>query len=408
MKLSDVQIRNAKPTGRLVKLSDGDGLQLHITPEGSTLWRLAYRFNGKQKKLSFGRYPAIGLLDARKMRDAARETLARGIDPGVVKKVQKRTAQVAAGNTFSVIADELIAKKGREGKAAVTIAKNEWLLTFARKDLGDRPISQISSAEVLATLQAVERRQKYDTALRLRSIIGQVFRLAIATARADNDPTIALRGALTIPKPKSRAALIEAKHVGGLMRAIDGFDGQTTTRAALQLMALLFPRPGELRLAQWSEFDLEGAVWTIPASRTKMRREHRIPLPRQAIAILKSLHAITGHGKGGLVFPGVRVVTRPISENTMNGALRRLGYDSDQMTAHGFRAMAATLLNESGKWSPDAIERALAHQDENEVRRSYVRGAYWDERQRMGQWWADQLDALKDGAKVLTFPKSAG
>jgi len=257
-------------------------------------------------------------------------------------------------------------------------------------------------------LQAVERRQKFDTALRLRAIIGEVFRLAIATARAENDPTVALRGALTIPKAKSRAAITDAKQVGGLTRAVEGFDGQATTRAALQLMALLFPRPGELRLAEWKEFDLEAAVWTIPAARTKMRREHRIPLPRQAVEILKALHPITGHGVGGLVFPGVRVVTRPISENTMNGALRRLGYDAEQMTAHGFRAMAATLLNESGKWSPDAIERALAHQDENEVRRAYVRGAYWDERVQMAQWWADHLDTLRDGAKVLPFTKSAG
>lgn len=322
--------------------------------------------------------------------------------------MEKHAAKVASGNTFSSVAEDLIAKKRREGKADVTLAKNEWLLGFARKDLGSRPISQISSAEVLAVLQAVERQEKFETALRLRSMIGQVFRLAIATARAENDPTQALRGALTVRKAKNRAALLDPRDVGGLMRAIEGFDGQPTTQAALQLMALLFPRPGELRLAKWSEFDLDGAVWTIPAARTKMRREHRVPLPRQAVVILKALFPITGHGLGGLVFPGIRMVTRPISENTLNGALRRLGYDGDQMTAHGFRATAATLLNESGKWSPDAIERALAHQDENEVRRTYARGAYWKERVEMAQWWADHLDSLRDGAKVLPFTKSAG
>jgi integrase len=227
----------------------------------------------------------------------------------------------------------------------------------------------------------------------MREAIGSVFRFAVATGRAENDPTFALRGAIATPKATHRAAILDPKAFGALLRAIDGFQGQPTTRACLQLMALLFPRPGELRLAEWGEFDLDKAVWGIPAKRTKMRRDHACPLPRQAIAILEGLRPFTGHSV--LVFPGLRTDKRPISENTLNGALRRLGYAKDEVTAHGFRATASTMLNESGLWSHDAIERALAHQDPDAVRRAYARGAYSDERARMAQWWADHLDELR-------------
>jgi integrase len=252
---------------------------------------------------------------------------------------------------------------------------------------------------VLAALQKVERRGRHETARRLRSTIGSVFRYAVATARADNDPTFALRGALTTPVVKPRAAVTDPRAFGALLRAIDGFDGQPTTHAALKLMTLLFPRPGELRMAEWSEFDLDDAVWTIPATRTKMRRAHRVPLSRQAVAILKALGEVTGNGR--LVFPCVRTVARPISENTLNAALRRLGYSKDQATAHGFRATASTLLNESGKWNADAIERQLAHVENNDVRRAYARGEHWDERVQMMAWWADYLDSLKVVGKVI-------
>jgi integrase len=258
--------------------------------------------------------------------------------------------------------------------------------------------------EVLAVLRKAEARDKLETARRLRATIGEVFRYAIATARATNDPTFALRGALIAPKVKNRAAITDAKELGGLLRAIEAFEGQPTTVAALKLMAILFPRPGELRLAEWREFDLANALWTIPASRAKMRREHRVPLPRQALAILEGLKPYTGHG--ALVLPGLRTATRPISENTMNAALRRMGYSQDDMTSHGFRAAASTLLNESGKFSPDAIERALAHQDADAVRRAYARGEHWQERVTMGQWWADHLDALRDGAKVIALVRA--
>jgi integrase len=271
-------------------------------------------------------------------------------------------------------------------------------LDFARPDLGERHIGEISAAEVLDVLRKVEARGRLESARRLRSTIGGVFRLAIATARADNDPTFALRGALTAPQVTHRAAIVEPKGFGALLRAVWGYEGQPATHAALKLAALLFPRPGELRTAEWSEFDLEAdqPVWTIPAAKTKMRREHAVPLPVQAVAILRELHAITGRGR--LAFPGIRTATRPISENTLNGALRRLGYAKEEMTSHGFRAVASTLLNESGKWSADAIERALAHQDEDAVRRAYARGRHWEERVRMMQWWADQCDAMRQGA----------
>jgi integrase len=301
--------------------------------------------------------------------------------------------------TFGIVADDLIAKKINEGRAAATIVKMRWLLEQARPLLGTRPISEISAVEVLAVLKKVEAKGKLETARRMRSAIGEVFRYAIATSRATVDPTYGLRGALTAPTVKYRAAITDAKELGALLRAIDTFEGQPTTVAALKLMAMLFPRPGELRLAEWSEFDLEKAVWTIPALRAKMRREHRVPLPRQALAILEGLQPYTG--QGALVFPGLRSVKRAISENTLNAALRRMGCPQDEMTSHGFRAAASTLLNESGKFSADAIERALAHQDADAVRRPYARGEHWQERVTMGQWWADYLDTLRDGAKVI-------
>ncbi|QRG10184.1 integrase arm-type DNA-binding domain-containing protein [Xanthobacter autotrophicus] len=392
MPLSDVAVRAAKPQPKPVKLSDGGGLQLLVTPMGGKLWRLAYRFDGKQKQLALGAYPAVGLADARKARDAAKATLAAGVDPSEKAKVDRAARKVASANTFGAIADELIAKMERERKAVRTIAKVTWLLGIARPDLGQRPIADITAAEVLRVLKAVDDRGNHETAKRLRATIGGVFRYAIATTRAENDPTYALKGALTAPTVTHRAAITDPKGLGALLRAIESFDGQPTTRAALRLMPILFPRPGELRMAEWAEFDLEKAEWTIPASRMKMRRPHRSPLPRQAIEILRELHAITGRGK--LPFHSVRTVLRPISENTLNAALRRLGYAKDEVTAHGFRATASTLLNESGLWHADAIERQLAHIEADDVRRAYLRGEHWDERVRMMQWWADHLDAL--------------
>ncbi|MCW5704913.1 MAG: integrase arm-type DNA-binding domain-containing protein [Bradyrhizobium sp.] len=392
MKLSDTACRNAKASDKLRKLSDGGGLQLWVQPTGAKLWRLAYRLHGKQRLLAIGTYPVISLVEARRIRENSKRDLAAGIDPSQRKRTEK--LQLASGiTTFQSVAEEYVAKQKREGRASNTIDKIEWLLSFAYPHIGRSTLKQISSADILTVLQKVEQRGRFDTARRLRSTIGRVFRFGIATARADNDPTVALQGALTAPVVKSRAAITDPKAFGGMLRAIDGFDGQPTTQAALKLMALLFPRPGELRLAEWSEFDFQKQIWTIPENRMKMRRPHRSPLSQQASNILQALHLITGGGK--LVFPSVRSVQRPISENTLNAALRRLGYSKEEATAHGFRASASTLLNESGKWHYDAIERQLAHLDQNDVRRAYARGEHWDERVQMMQWWADHIDELK-------------
>jgi integrase len=248
----------------------------------------------------------------------------------------------------------------------------------------------------------LEARGRLESARRLRSTISRVFRYAIATARAEDDPTFALRGALATPTVKPRAAITDPKAFGSLLRAIDGFDGQPTTCAALKLMAHLFPRPGELRVAEWSEFDFEKAVWTIPSDHAKMRRPHRTPLSKQAIEILKALHAITGSGK--LVLPSVRTLSRPMSENTLNAALRRLGYSQDEATAHGFRATASTLLNESSRWNADAIERQLAHVEGSDIRRAYARGEHWEERTKMMSWWSNYLDDLKLVGQIVAFP----
>jgi integrase len=391
MALTDAACRSTKPGDRLFKLSDGGGLQLWVQPNGSKLWRLAYRYAGKQKLVAMGAYPTISLAAAREAREDAKRALARGEDPSQVKKADK-AARAATGDTFRVIAEEYVAKLEREGRASATLAKTKWLLGFAYSSIGDRAIVEITPADVLAALKKVEIRGRHESARRLRSTIGSVFRFAIATARAENDPTFALRGALTTPKVKHRAAVTDPKKFGAMLRAIDGYSGQPATRAALRLLPLVFSRPGELRAAEWSEFDLDASVWTVPGERTKTRRPYQVPLSRQAVSILTELREITGGGK--LAFPAIGSVRRPISENTLNGALRRLGYSGDEATAHGFRATASTLLNESGKWNPDAIERQQDHVERNKVRRAYARGEHWDERVKMMQWWSDYLDAL--------------
>lgn len=389
MPLSDVKCRNARPGSKLQKLSDGGGLQLWVQPAGSRLWRLAYRFEGKQKLLALGTYPLVSLADAREARDEAKRLLMAGIDPAREKQDSKDDSR----DTFRVIAEEFVAKLEKEGRADRTITKTKWLLSFAFPRLGDQSIRKIDAAAVLKVLREVEIRGRYESARRLRSTMGSIFRYAIATARAEIDPTSALKDALIRPTVTPRAAITAPKQLGALLRAIDSFDGQPTTRAALKLMALMFPRPGELRAAAWAEFDFDNAVWTIPEARAKMRRPHSVPLSAQALAILDQLREISGYGS--LLFPSVRTTKRPISDNTLNAALRRLGYSKDEATAHGFRATASSLLNESGKWHPDAIERQLAHVEGNDVRRAYARGEHWDERVKMMQWWADHLDELR-------------
>ncbi len=407
MPLTDVAIRAAKPGSKVKKLSDGGGLQLWVMPNGSKHWRLSYRFRGPQKTMALGSYPDMTLLEARKRRTEAKKLLVSDIDPYQQKRLDKLTKTIADTNTFARVSEELLDRLKREGKADITLDKKRWLLGMAMPTIGDRPVSDITAPEILAILKKAEAKDLLETAKRLRSNIGQVFRYAIATGRASIDPTSALRGAIASPRVNHHAAITDPKAFGGLLRAIDAYaTWNPATKAGLLLMALLFPRPGELRLAEWDEFDFEKAVWAIPAVRMKMRREHRVPLSRQAIEVLESMKPLSGHLR--YVFPAVGNHHRPMSENTLNAALRRLGYSAEEMTSHGFRGTASTLLNESGKWSADAIERALAHVDGNAVRRAYHHGQHWDERVRMAQWWADHLDVLRKGADVVAFKGKTG
>ncbi|WP_371815506.1 tyrosine-type recombinase/integrase [Erythrobacter sp. JK5] len=371
-----------------------------MTPAGSKLWKFKFRNKlGAEKKLSLGAYPDLSLKEARELRDAARNKVARGIDPAEQKQRDKRAAKISAANSFEAVAKAYIAKNERDGLAEATVRKRRWFLDIVRKPLGARPIAEIEPYEILDAVRPFEAAKNDEKAHRTLQFIGQVFRYAVANQIAGSDPTRDLRGALSSRKPKHHAAILEPVKVGGLMRAIDGYDGQPITQFALRLSPYVFVRPGELRRAEWSEIDLEGAVWRIPAAKMKGRQEHAVPLASQSLAVLKQAQELTGDGQ--YVFPSIRSRRNPMSENTVNAALRRLGFGSDEMTAHGFRAMASTLLNESGKWSADAIERALAHKDKDHIRAAYHRGAHWQERVEMAQWWADYLDMLRDGADVI-------
>jgi len=401
MALTDMEVRAAKPGTRIVKLSDGGGLQLWVTPDGAKRWRLAYRFDGKQKTLAIGVYPSIGLREARDAREQARRLLADAKDPSTAKRLERIASAAASANTFDAIAAELLEKKRKEKKSEVTLEKFEWLLSLARPAIGARPVAEITAPAVLAVLRGVESEGKLETARRLRASISQVFRFAISTGRAEADPTSALKGAIATPTVQHRAAIVEPRAFGGLLRSIQTYEGAPETRAALELLALLFVRPGELRAAEWGEFDLDAAVWSIPASKMKMKRPHQVPLAPKTGIILQELHSITGHGK--YLFPSIRSSSRCMSENTLNAALRRLGFEKDEMSAHGFRAAASSMLNESGQWHADAIERQLAHVDNDPIRKAYARAEYWDERVRMMTWWADRCDELRRGGDVITL-----
>jgi integrase len=399
MALTDTAIRSIKAGPKPQKLSDGGGLHLFVPSTGSRLWRLQYRFDGKQKTLALGSYPDITLKLARERRDAAKSLLSEGVDPSAQRKIDRLSSKVARENTFDIIAEELIARKRREGKAEGTVEKSVWYLSLVRPLLGSRPISELAekgAPEILEALRRIEARGRLETAKRCRAAIGEVFRFAIATARANADPTQALRGAIALPVVTHRAAITDPKQYGCLLRDIDGYEASPVTRAALQLMALIFPRPGELRAARWHEIDMKLGIWEIPEGRMKMRRPHRIPLSRQAVSVLSGLQMVTGHHDH--VFASSVASSGYLSEAAMNQALRRMGYSKTTMTPHGFRASASTLINAQGRWSTDAIERSLAHQEANSIRRAYNRDDRWSERVAMMQWWADELDLLKSGA----------
>jgi len=341
----------------------------------------------------------VSLADARERREEARRLLAAGTDPSHQQKVDAARARVEENDTFKIVALEWLAKNEREGIAEITLSKMRWLLDKAYPRIGNRPVAKITAQEVLACLRAVEATGRHESARRMRSVLSRVFRYAIATTRAERDPASDLRGALTVPKAKHLAAITTEDRAGDLMRAIDGYTGHEITLYALKLSAHLFVRPGELRQAEWAEFDFDRSIWNIPAEKMKMRRPHRVPLSTQVVELFEGLWDLTGGGR--YCFPSFRTGKRPMSENTVNAALRALGFGQEEMTAHGFRALAATLLNESGQFNPDAIERQLAHMENNGVRRAYTRGEYWNERVKLMQFWSDEIDRLRDGGKVL-------
>ena len=392
MPLTHLDIRNAKPAEKPYKLSDGGGLHLLIQPNGNKFWRYRYRFGGVEKMLALGSYPASSLADARGRRDAAKKLLEAGSDPSAQKKLEKMAAAASARNTFGVIADEFLENHEIKGSAESTKSKVRWLLKEVAAPLSDRPVTEISPMEVLDVLKRIERSGRRETAKRLRATISAVFRLAIVTQRAQHDPTNALKGALVPPTVRHRAAITDEKQFGGLLRAIDEFDGWPTIKAALLFTALTFARPGEVRGARRAEFDRDKAVWRIPAERSKMRRHLDVPLSRQALDILNEVWPLSDFGD--LVFPSIRTITTPLSENAMNASLRRMGFAQNEMTAHGFRSTASTILNEGGV-RPDVIEAALGHQQENVVRRAYNRASYWPERVELMQRWADMLDEFR-------------
>lgn len=393
MALTDAKIRALKPKSKAYKVGDFEGLYVQVTPAGSKLWNVKYRLDGKERKLSLGAYPAISLAQARQAKEKARTLIAQGIDPADAKQQAKRERREIKERTFERISQAFLDKQRKEGKSYATLSKTEYHLKLANADFGRKPISEITAPMILQCLRKVEAKGNYETAHRLRARIGSVFRYAVASGIAETDPTYALRDALIRPTRVHRAAITDPQALGRLLNAIDAFDGQPTTRIALQLLALLAQRPGEIRAAEWREFELDERVWMIPASKMKMRRDHYVPLPQQAITLLDELRPMTSHCD--LLFPSMRSVKRPMSDNTLNAALRRMGYSGDEMTAHGFRASFSTLANESSLWNPDAIERALAHVEKNEVRRAYARGEHWEERVRLADWWAMELDSYR-------------
>lgn len=392
MTLSDFGVRSAKPREKAYRLPDGSGLHLLVQPGDSKLWQLRYRYLGKEKLLSFGPYPLISIAEARGKRDEAKKLLQSGADPSVQKRLGKIAIATSARNTFGLVADEYLADMVANDAADATIKKTRWLLEDLAAPLSRRAIKDITSAEVLDLLKRIEKSGRRETARRLRGVMSSVFRLAIVTLRAETDPTVALRGALQPPKVEGRAAIIDERKFGALLTAIDEFDGWPTVGAAMKFLILTCVRPGEVRGAERSEFDREKAIWHIPAGRMKMREPHDVPLSRQALEVLKDVWSFSDNAE--LVFPSVRAKRKPLSDNAMNAALRRMGYTKQEVTAHGFRVTASSILNARG-YEPDVIEAILSHQDRNNIRRTYNRATYWDKRVVLMQSWADLLDEFR-------------
>ncbi|AJE99147.1 tyrosine-type recombinase/integrase [Pandoraea apista] len=405
MPITDIAARNAAPREKTYRLADSGGMYLEVSPSGGKYWRLKYRFNGKEKRLALGVYPTVGLAAARKKRDIAREQLAAGIDPGEKKKIDKRTARLNANNSFEVVAREWL----EERKTVVQIDQHKK--TLARLDhdvfpwLGKRPITEIDAPEILAVLKRIDTRGARYSAHRVRSEISRVFRYAIKEGKAKSDPARDLIGAIPPAVETHFAAITESSKVAEMLRAFDGFSGTFPVLCALRLAPMLFVRPGELRQAEWTQFDLDKGEWRYLITKTKT--EHLVPLASQVVAILRELRALTGQGR--YVFPGARSALRPMSEAAINAALRRLGYDTrTEITGHGFRAMARTILHEELEQKPEVIEHQLAHVVPDNLGSAYNRTKFIKERRAMMQQWADYLDRLKAGAQVIPIGAAAG
>ena len=403
MPLTDTTIKKAKPGAKPVKLYDERGLFLQITPSGGKWWRFRYRFADKEKLLSLGVYPDVSLKDARTRRDEARKLLADGIDPGIHRQAQKSARQERAANSFEVVAREWYAKFSPNWAEH----HGDRIIRRFERDIfpwiGGRPIAEVTAPELLAVVQKIENRGAIETAHRALANCGQVFRFAIATSRAERDPTGDLRGALTPVKGEHFAAVTDPKQIAGLLRTLDGYQGTLTVACALKLAPLVFVRPGELRTAEWADIDLDAAEWRYTV--TKTDTAHIVPLSAQAVSILRELHALTGNGR--YVFPGARSYTRPMSDNAILAAMRRMGITKDEMSGHGFRAMARTILDEVLGVRPDLIEHQLAHAVKDPNGRAYNRTAHLPERHKMMQQWADYLDRLKAGAEVVALHGNA-
>jgi integrase len=405
VQLTDVEVKKAKPKEKDYKLTDGKGLYLLLTVSGGKLWRYDYRIEGKRKTLALGSYPAISLSKARDQHAKGCELVAIGIDPGKARKADNAAKVAETKNTFEAIAREWHTKN----YSSWVPAHGDQILRRLEKDIfpmiGAHPIADLKAADILKALQPIEARKAIETAHRVKLSISQVFRYAVVTSRAERDPSADLKGALTSVKSEHYAALTEPKQVAGLLRAIDGYDGSFVVKCALRLAPLVFVRPGELRGAEWAEIDFETALWSLPAEKMKMRQAHIVPLSKQALEVLRELHPLTGNGR--FLFPGGRSTARPLSNNAINAALRRMGYGTNEMTGHGFRAMARTILDEVLQIRPDFIEHQLAHTVKDPNGRAYNRTAHLEERKKMMNTWSNYLDGLKAGAKVIPFRKQA-
>jgi integrase len=403
MALDALTVKGSKPQEKSYRLYDTNGLYLEITPKGGKLWRLKYRYAGKEKLLSFGSFPSISLKEARALKDEARKQLANEIDPSALKKELKRSRVEAAQNSFEFVAREWISKNNKKwsaGNSKLVTSRFERLIFPL---IGKASIANLTAPELLTAIRRIEKGGSTYTAHKVLQNCGQVFRYSIATGRSITDPSAALKGALPPTKATHHASITDPKKVGALLRAIKGYEGTFVTKQALKLAPLVIVRPGELRHAEWQEIDLENSEWRIPADKMKMKAVHIVPLSSQAISILEETQAVTGNGK--YVFPSVRSASRPMSENTINASLRRMGYTKEEMTGHGFRSMASTLLNEQG-WHWDAIERQLAHAERNSIRAAYNYAEHMPERIKMMQHWADYLEGLASGADVISINRA--